>query len=346
MKSMATWDDYPIPANLPPVVVRNRALPLISVVTPSFNQGRFIGRTIASVLGQSYPNIEHWVIDGGSSDETLDVLRQYEGDPRFHWLSERDSGQADAVNKGWRRCQGALLGWLNSDDTYLPGALARLAAALAADPGADVAYGDAVMVTEDDEVIRPITGRPLDLEALFRRNYISQPAALQRRAAIEHCGPLSPGRTFALDYEFYLKVALSGRIVYAPGPCATYRVHTGSKTTTGAGRFTRDMYEAVAQLLARSDLPQAVAAQRAAIHSEWYTRMGASYAQEGAHREALRAMLLALRHAPRRPQTWLIPLMILDVASGLRLSARRFSVGDWPRTGQRLEDYLRRLDQG
>lgn len=343
---MATWDDYPIPEELPPSVLPDPARPLISVVTPSFNQGRFIGRTIESVLGQDYPNIEHWVIDGGSTDETLEVLRRYEGDPRFHWLSERDRGQADAVNKGWRRCRGALLGWLNSDDTYLPGALARLAGALAADPTAEVAYGDAVMVTEDDEVIRPITGRPLDLEALFCRNYISQPAALQRRRAVECYGPLSLHRPFALDYEFYLKAALGGRIVYVPGLCATYRVHTASKTATGAARFTRDMYEAVAQLLARPDLPEAVAARWASIHGEWYTRLGASLAQEGDYREALRAMLLALRHAPLRPQAWLIPLMILDVASGLRLSARRFSVNAWPRTGRSLKEYLRALEQG
>jgi glycosyltransferase involved in cell wall biosynthesis len=320
MSARLSWADYPPPAELPPVALADPALPLISVVTPSFNQGPFIERTIASVLGQDYPNLEYWVVDGGSSDETLAVLRRYEGDPRFHWLSAPDRGQSDAVNKGWRRCRGELLGWLNSDDTYLPGALRRLAGCLAQHPTADVAYGDV---------------------GLLRRSYINQPGALQRRGAVERFGPLSLVRHFALDYEFYLRVALEGQIVYLGELCATYRIHTSSKTVTGAGRFTRELYEVAAQALARADLPAAIAQRRAAIHGEWYARMAASYAQDGAYREALRGMLMALRHDPLQLKAYAVPLMILDIASGMQLSARRFNIRHWPRTGQSLEAYLR-----
>ncbi len=104
------WADHPTPERLPPIVMNDPALPLVSIVTPSYNQGRFIRATIESVLTQDYPNIEYWVIDGGSTDETVSILREYEHDPRFHWLSEPDKGQSDAVNKGWSRCRGVLAG--------------------------------------------------------------------------------------------------------------------------------------------------------------------------------------------------------------------------------------------
>src|SRR4051812_10184477 len=121
--SAAKWGNYPLPEQLPAPVIGDPALPLVSIVTPSYNQGRFIRETINSVLSQDYPNVEYWVIDGGSTDETITILREYEHDARFHWISEPDRGQSDAINKGWRRSRGEILAWLNSDDTYLPGAI-------------------------------------------------------------------------------------------------------------------------------------------------------------------------------------------------------------------------------
>src|SRR5262245_18584250 len=102
------WADDPTPEDPPPVVVDDPSMPLVSVVTPSYNQGHFIRETIESVFAQDYPNIEYWVVDGGSTDETLSILRSYDHDPRFHWISERDQGQSDAINKGWSRCRGDI----------------------------------------------------------------------------------------------------------------------------------------------------------------------------------------------------------------------------------------------
>ncbi len=107
--------------------------PLISIVTPSYNQGQFIRETITSVLDQSYPHLELWVMDGGSSDNTIEILRSFEGDPRFHWVSERDRGQSDAINKGLARCTGEVFAWLNSDDLLTPGALAAVTEACGPD---------------------------------------------------------------------------------------------------------------------------------------------------------------------------------------------------------------------
>lgn len=335
-----SWSDYPTPSNLPSVIVHDSALPLVSVVTPSFNQGRFIERTVASVLSQDYPNLEYWVIDGGSTDETISVLRSFEGDPRFHWLSERDRGQSDAVNKGWSRCRGAVLGWLNSDDTYLPGALRHLVGALQQHPGADAVYGDVAMITETDEVVLRLAGRPLDLHLLFRRNYINQPAALQRRAAVLRWGPLSLHHHFALDYEFYLKIALAGKLLYLPELCATYRLHTTSKTVSTRGPFIRDMYHVAAQLLLRSDVPASLVEQRAAILGEWHARMGLAYAQDRSLRESLRGMLMALERSPVQLKAYCIPIMAFDVLSGLQLTRRYLDVNYIRRTGKHIDDYI------
>ncbi|NTW01444.1 MAG: glycosyltransferase, partial [Oscillochloris sp.] len=116
------WAAYGSVDDAPPPIIGDPTLPLVSVVTPSYNQGRYLRATIESVLGQSYPNLEYIVIDGGSSDESLNVLRTYADEPRMRWLSAPDRGQSDAINKGWARSRGHILAWLNSDDTYLPGA--------------------------------------------------------------------------------------------------------------------------------------------------------------------------------------------------------------------------------
>src|SRR5258708_6136901 len=126
--TLFSWDAYPAPDGLPKPVINDLTLPLVSIVTPSFNQGQFIRETIESVLTQDYPNIEYWVIDGGSTDETLAILREYEGDPRFHWLSEPDKGQSDAINKGLVRCHGEIFAWLNSDDVFIKEALGHVVA--------------------------------------------------------------------------------------------------------------------------------------------------------------------------------------------------------------------------
>src|SRR5438128_2723095 len=139
-----TWDDYAVLGPLPPPVIVDVALPLVSIVTPSFNQGIYIRATIESVLSQDYPNLEYWVIDAGSEDETLNVLKLYNNDPRFHWISEPDNGQSDAINKGWSRCNGEILAWLGSDDLYCPGTITSQVNYLRSHPSVDAVYSDAI----------------------------------------------------------------------------------------------------------------------------------------------------------------------------------------------------------
>lgn len=210
--------------------------PLVSVVTPSYNQGRYVEETIRSVLAQDYPQIEHIVIDGGSTDGTLDVLRRHE---HLVWLSEPDEGQGDAINKGFRRARGEIVGWLNSDDLYLPGAVTAAVAHLERNPDCTVVYGDHVEIDEGgDETGRHRTGE-WDLSfALSVNNIVSQPAAFFRRAVFDRVGFLDPGYRYALDYEYWLRIATAGlRFDYVPQFWAAFRYHASSKSVAEAKHF-------------------------------------------------------------------------------------------------------------
>lgn len=315
------WLAYPAPAELPPVVLADPALPLISVVTPSYNQGPYIRETIESVLGQGYPNLEYWVVDGGSTDGTLGILRAYEADPRFHWLSEPDRGQADAVNKGWRRCRGALLGWLNSDDTYLPGALATLAGYLAAHPAVDAVFGDALRVSPAGAPLGLLAGRPFDLAAMLDANYLAQPTVLQRRRLVEGMGPLRLDLHYALDFDYYARAALRYRFAYLPQTLATYRMHPGSKTVAGGAAFVGEFAMAVEQLFTAPGLPPALRARRRRLVSDHYLRLARVAVRDGDGPLARRSLLRALCISPLRPRVLGVAVQAIDRRLGTGLYA-------------------------
>ena len=188
--------------------------PLVSIVTPSFNQAPFLEETIRSVLEQDYEPIEYVVVDGGSTDGSVDIIRRYE-DRLAWWTSEPDRGQAHALNKGFASSTGELMGFLNSDDTLLPGAVTRLVAALEREPHALVAFGDAVFVDERLGTTR--VGRPgawgAEPMALRAGGTVIQPSSLWRRRAWELAGPFDESYHFWFEVLFFLEVACSGSAV-------------------------------------------------------------------------------------------------------------------------------------
>lgn len=211
--------------------------PSISIITPSFNQGSFIEETILSVLSQDYPDLEYLIMDGGSSDSTLSVLKKYSG--KLAWLSETDHGQTDAINKGLRRATGAIVGYLNGDDLLLPGALRKVAEAFIAEPQTWWVTGKCRIVDEENnEIRRAITVYKNTLlhvrsfSSLLMTNYISQPATFWRREALESIGYLDEGLRYVMDYEYWLRLYSKSPPVFIPEYLAAFKIHRNSKTTS------------------------------------------------------------------------------------------------------------------
>ena len=192
--------------------------PTISIVTPSFNHGRYIEATIQSVLNQDYPGLEYLVVDGGSKDSTIETLRHFEH--RLKWISEKDGGQADAINKGFGRTSGQVLGWVNSDDTLAPHALQTVGDFFAKNPDIGIMYGDADFIDGEGEFI----GHCQHIEPFDRRrllhysDFIVQPAAFFRREVFEAVGGLDASLNWAMDYDFWLKASAKARVrIFAAG---------------------------------------------------------------------------------------------------------------------------------
>jgi len=203
-------------------------LPLVSIVTPSFNMEEYLPRTIESVLSQDYPNIEYIVMDGGSNDSTLEILKSY-GD-RLRYFSEPDKGPSHAVHKGFQHAHGEIFAWLGADDLYLPGAVRTGVEALMARPNIDVIYGEGNWIDEHGAVISRYPTLPFDPKDLEWDCFICQPASFIRASAYRRCG-LDPDVNFSFDYDLWIRMAKQGiRFEMIPQYLAGSRMHQGAKT--------------------------------------------------------------------------------------------------------------------
>lgn len=251
--------------------------PRVSVITPSFNQARFLVDTLASVRAQGDVVLEHLVIDGGSTDGTRELLERSEG---VWWVSERDRGQSDALRKGLARARGDIIGWVNSDDAYADGALDRAVAELDADPGLAMVYGHSAKIDEHGAVIGRVDAVPLDLEGLLSFGTIPQPSCFVRRSAIDAAGGLDASLRYAMDYDLWLRIALAGgRWRAFDEVWAKFRLHGASKTVAETSRFLPEVEQAMERALASPRLPAELVPRRAAIRRAFHTAWArASYA--------------------------------------------------------------------
>ena len=207
--------------------------PRISIVTPSFNQGDYLERTIRSVLLQGYPSLEYIIIDGGSTDESLDIIRKYEPWIDF-WLSETDRGQSHAINKGMEKATGDLLSWLNSDDWFLPGALFKMARAYLEDPSVGVVYGQGHIVNKEGKIIYTPKLKQATRESLinwcFGNNFM-QPSSLIARQAWSDFGPLDEQFHYTMDVNLFVKIAEKYRFRMLDDVLTISLSHGEAKTT-------------------------------------------------------------------------------------------------------------------
>jgi glycosyltransferase involved in cell wall biosynthesis len=214
---------------------------LISIVTPSYNQAKYVEATIQSVLSQDYAHIEYIIVDGGSTDGTLDVIQKYE-DKLSWWVSEKDKGQTDALNKGFTRAKGDILAWINSDDTYQPGAVLAAVQYLQHHPNVGMVYGDCNFINENGKIIGKFDAAQTSY-GLLRRGYvhIPQQAMFFRAELWKQVGPLDPSFYFAMDYDLWTRIAARTEIKYVPQTWANFRLHTTGKTIMADERCWPEM---------------------------------------------------------------------------------------------------------
>ena len=213
----------------------------VSIITPSFNQAIFLEETICSVLEQDYLNLEYFIIDGGSTDGSLEIIKKY-SHRLAGWVSEADQGQTDAINKGFSRATGQIFAWLNSDDTYQPGAIGEAVAYLGAHPEAGMVYGDANLIDEMGKVIGKFPARQTGYRRLMRGYvHIPQQASFFRGDLWRQVGPLDPTFYFAMDYDLWVRLSRLTRLDYVPRLWANFRLHGSAKSVASDDRCWPEM---------------------------------------------------------------------------------------------------------
>lgn len=215
--------------------------PLVSIVTPSFNQANYLEETIKSVLSQDYPHFEYIIVDGGSSDGSLEIIQRY-ADQLAWWTSEPDRGQADAINKGFSHASGDIYAWLNSDDSYLPGTIKRAVNYLSSHPEVAMVYADANLVDEHGNILGRFPAQQTSFERMLRGSvHIPQQTTFYKAEIWQRIGGLDPSFFFAMDYDFWVRIAKITSPVYVQQLWANFRLHGEGKTIVNDDRCYPEM---------------------------------------------------------------------------------------------------------
>jgi len=272
---------------------------LVSIITPSFNKGPYIEETIQSIRNQSYTTIEHIVIDGGSTDETLTILKKYNG--LVSWFSEPDNGQSDAINKGWKIAQGDIIAYLNADDTYTPDAVATAVTYLKEHPDVSMVYGDGIMTDETGKFLRMGCAGEFSLrELIYCRNYILQPAVFLRRAVYDRIGGVDENLHLAMDLDYWIRAGLLFKAVHISVPLATAKVYQDAKSVALMHNYVSDYEHILKKVFADPHLPRELAAEKNSVYNYVYVKGGLDYIHLNMGREGLHYLGKAFRMNPFR----------------------------------------------
>jgi len=226
---------------------------LVSIITPSYNQAKYLEQTILSVLEQDYPRMEYIVVDGASTDGSVEIIKKY-ADRLAHWESVKDDGQADAINKGFAHATGEIVAWLNSDDYYLPGTISAAVKVFEENPDVVLVYANMLAVDESGQTFNTLTYKQLTLEDLLCFQIIGQPAVFMRRSALQKTSGLDLTFHFLLDHLLWIKIAKQGRILHINQTWSAARYHAEAKNVAKAAEFGREAFRILETIAQDKDL--------------------------------------------------------------------------------------------
>jgi glycosyltransferase involved in cell wall biosynthesis len=278
----------------------NSNLPRISVVTPSFNQAKYLETTIQSVLGQNYPNLEYFLMDGGSNDGSVEIIERY-ADKFAHWQSAKDAGQSDALNQGFARATGDIFCWVNSDDYFLPGAFHRIAELLGPSAGQPaLAYGACLFFDDAGRNAKVVRPQPHDPAVLRTSAYIIQPSSFWTRTLWEKTGPLDSDLHFGFDWEWFIRASQHADFIQCPEIFSAYRHHAAHKSGSGGSKRLEEIQAIVRKHGTPEDVASFVLAQE--LMPEWERRSNVASTLTRWGRSIARALA-----AMSTPKLWRAP---------------------------------------